>query len=135
MMMKPDPEKFPEYDAELRDAFRTETQMLFEAVVREDLSVLTFLDAGFTFVNERLAIHYGIPNVTGAAFQRVTMPAVRRGILGQGSILTLTSVADRTSPVLRGKWVMEVLLGSPPSRCLTTSVVRFRPPTLLMPAT
>ena len=76
--------------------------------------MLDLLTADYSFVNERLARHYGIANVNGAAFRRVTLPAYRRGLLGQGSILTLTSVADRTSPVLRGKWVMEVLLGTPP---------------------
>ena len=88
-----------------------ETELFFDSIVREDRSVLDLLTADYTFVNERLAKHYGIPNVTGNAFRRVTLPEYRRGLLGQGSILTLTSVADRTSPVLRGKWVMEVLLG------------------------
>ena len=91
-----------------------ETEMFFDSLVREDRSVLDVLNADYSFVNERLAKHYGIPNVTGNAFRRVQLPAYRRGILGQGSVLTLTSVADRTSPVLRGKWVMEVLLGTPP---------------------
>ena len=76
--------------------------------------MLDLLTADYSFVNERIARHYGIPNVTGNAFRRVTLPDDRRGILGQGSVLVLTSVADRTSPVMRGKWVMEVLLGSPP---------------------
>ena len=80
------------------------------SIVREDRSVLDLITADYSFVNERLAIHYNIPNITGHAFQRVTLPPYRRGLLGQGSILTLTSVADRTSPVQRGKWVMEVLL-------------------------
>jgi hypothetical protein len=82
--------------------------------VREDRSVLDLLTADYTFANERVARHYGLPNVTGNDFRRVPVPEYRRGILGHGSVLVLTSVADRTSPVMRGKWVMEVLLGSPP---------------------
>jgi hypothetical protein len=82
--------------------------------VREDRSLLDLLTADYTYANERVARHYGIPNVTGPEFRRVMLPADRRGILGQGSVLTLTSIAERTSPVQRGKWVMEVLLGSPP---------------------
>jgi hypothetical protein len=88
--------------------------LFFDSLVRDDRPVLDLLNADYSFVNERLAKHYGIPNITGSAFRRVPLPEHRRGILGQGSILTLTSVADRTSPVLRGKWVMEVLLGTPP---------------------
>src|SRR6185312_17049707 len=84
------------------------------SIVREDRSVLDLLTADYTYVNERIAKHYGIPNVTGNEFRRVTVPDYRRGLLGHGSVLVLTSVADRTSPVMRGKWVMEVLLGSPP---------------------
>ncbi len=97
-----------------REAMKQETELFFDSIVREDRSVLDLLTADYSFVNERLAMHYGIPNITGNAFQRVTLPPYRRGLLGQGSILTLTSVADRTSPVQRGKWVMEVLLASPP---------------------
>ena len=97
-----------------RRAMKKETELFFDSIVREDRSLLDLLTADYSFVNERLAIHYNIPNVTGNAFQRVTLPPYRRGLLGQGSILTLTSVADRTSPVQRGKWVMEVLLASPP---------------------
>ena len=82
--------------------------------MREDRSLLDLLTADYSFVNERVAMHYGIPNVTGPQFRRVTLPEERRGILGHGSILVLTSNSDRTSPVYRGKWVMEVLLGSPP---------------------
>jgi len=110
----PDALLYPYYDHTLGQAFRRETELFFDSLVREDRSVLELLTADYTFVNERLAKHYGIPNVTGNVFQRVTVPDYRRGVLGQGSILTLTSVADRTSPVMRGKWVMEVLLGSPP---------------------
>ena len=91
-----------------------ETELFFDSIVRDDHDVLDLITADFSFVNERLARHYNIPNVTGAAFRRVQLPAYRHGLLGQGSILTLTSVADRTSPVQRGKWVMEVLLGTPP---------------------
>jgi hypothetical protein len=95
-------------------ALKKETELFFNSIVREDRSVLDLLTADYTYANERVARHYGIPNVTGPEFRRVTLPADRRGILGQGSILTLTSIAERTSPVQRGKWVMEVLLGSPP---------------------
>jgi hypothetical protein len=112
--MLPDAILYPYYDRTLGDAFVRETQLFFDSIVREDRSVLDLLTADYTFVNERLARHYGIPNITGNRFQRVATPAHRRGLLGQGSILVLTSVADRTSPVMRGKWVMEVLLGSPP---------------------
>jgi mono/diheme cytochrome c family protein len=110
----PDYLTFPQYDETLADAMEQETKLLFDSIVREDRSVLDLLTADYTFVNERLAKHYGLPNVAGNEFQRVNVPDYRRGLLGQGSILTLTSVADRTSPVQRGKWVMEVLLGSPP---------------------
>jgi cytochrome c551/c552 len=110
----PDPILYPYYDYTLADAFKRETELFFESLVREDRSVLELLTADYTFANERVARHYGIPNVMGSAFRRVTLPAHRRGILGHGSVLTLTSISDRTSPVMRGKWVMEVLLGSPP---------------------
>jgi mono/diheme cytochrome c family protein len=110
----PDYLLYPQYDDTLAQAMIKETTMFFDSIVREDRSVLDLIDGDYTFVNERLAAHYGIPNVTGGAFRRVQQPPYRRGLLGQGSILTLTSVADRTSPVLRGKWVMDVLLGTPP---------------------
>jgi hypothetical protein len=110
----PDYLLYPQYDETLARAMTRETELFFDSLVREDRSVLDLLNADYSFVNERLAKHYGIPNITGSAFRRVPLPEHRRGILGQGSILTLTSVADRTSPVLRGKWVMEVLLGTPP---------------------
>jgi hypothetical protein len=110
----PDALLYPYYDNTLGKAFRQETELFFDSLVREDRSILDLLTADYTFVNERIAKHYGIPHVTGNAFQRVKVPDYRRGVLGHGSILTLTSVADRTSPVMRGKWVMEVLLGSPP---------------------
>lgn len=111
----PDALTFPDYDQQLADAMRRETELFFDHLVREDASVLELLTADYTFVNERLARHYGIGGVTGDAFRRVPLPGdERRGLLGHGSILTMTSHADRTSPVLRGKWVMQVLLGSPP---------------------
>jgi cytochrome c551/c552 len=110
----PDALLYPYYDSTLGQALKRETQLFFDSLVREDRSVLELLTADYTFVNARVARHYGIPNVTGNEFRRVTVPDDRRGILGHGSILTLTSVADRTSPVMRGKWIMEVLLGSPP---------------------
>ena len=110
----PDPILYPYSDQTLSLALKKETELFFDSLVREDRSLLDLLTADYTFVNERVARHYGIPNVTGAEFRRVTLPEARRGILGHGSILTLTSIADRTSPVMRGKWVMEVLLGSPP---------------------
>jgi mono/diheme cytochrome c family protein len=110
----PDYLLYPQYDDRLAQAMLKETTLFFDSIVREDRSVLDLITADYSFVNERLAQHYGIPNVTGNEFRRVQMPDYRRGILGQGSVLTLTSVADRTSPVLRGKWVMDVLFGTPP---------------------
>jgi hypothetical protein len=103
------------FDDNLRKSFRTETEMLFANVVHEDESLLTLLDANYTFVDERLAKHYGMPEVHGSYFRRVELPAgsPRRGLLGQGSILTVTSVATRTSPVTRGRWILENLLGTP----------------------
>jgi mono/diheme cytochrome c family protein len=103
------------FDENLRRAFRHETEMLFSAIVREDRSLIDLLDADYTFVDERLARHYGIPNVKGSYFRRVSLAAdsPRRGLLGQGSMLTVTSGATRTSPVSRGKWVLENLLGTP----------------------
>jgi hypothetical protein len=100
----------------LRQGFRRETELFFDSIVREDRSALDLLRADYTFVNERLAEHYGIPNVKGNHFRRVTLgpETKRRGLLGQGSILTVTSYPDRTSPVVRGKWILENLLGSPP---------------------
>ena len=113
--VSPDPDEFPEFDDELREAFRQETELLFESMLREDRSVLDLLNADYTFVNERLARHYQIPNVYGSRFRRVSLvDEGRRGLLGQGSILTVTSYANRTSPVVRGKWVLEQLLGIPP---------------------
>ena len=111
----PDALLFPYYDYKLGEALKKETELFFDSIVREDRSILDLLTADYTFVNERVARHYGIPNINGDDFRRVTLADEnRRGLLGQGSILALTSVADRTSPVLRGKWIMEVLLASPP---------------------
>jgi hypothetical protein len=106
---------FPNFDNELREAFRIETELFFESIIRENRSVVDLLNADYTYVNERLARHYGIPNVYGSHFRRVTVQQeARRGLLGHGSILTVTSYPNRTSPVLRGKWVLENLLGTPP---------------------
>ena len=111
----PDPLLYPQYDHTLAAAMTRETELLVEHIVREDRDVLELLTADYTFVNERLARHYGIPGVAGPSFRRVALADPnRRGVLGHGSVLTMTSVADRTSPVLRGKWVLEVLFGSPP---------------------
>jgi hypothetical protein len=110
----PDAVAYPYFDRTLGDAFVKESELFFDSLVREDHNVLDLLTADYSFVNERIARHYGIANVTGNAFRRVTLPPERRGILTQGSVLVLTSVADRTSPVMRGKWVMEVMMGSPP---------------------
>jgi cytochrome c551/c552 len=111
----PDSREFPDFDDNLRQAFQRETELLFESMLREDRSVLDLLDADYTFVNERLAKHYGIENVYGPDFRRVPVPSdARRGLLGQGSMLLVTSNANRTSPVQRGKWILENLLGSPP---------------------
>jgi hypothetical protein len=112
--VSPDYLQYPQYDDRLASAFKRETVLFFDSLVREDRSLLDLLTADYTFVNERVAAHYGIPNITGSEFRKVALPANRRGILGHGSILVLTSNSDRTSPVYRGKWVMEVLLGSPP---------------------
>ena len=111
----PDPDEFPNFDDNLRQAFRRETEMFFESVMREDRNVLDLLTADYTFVNERLAKHYGIPGVYGSQFRRVKLAnEERRGLLGQGSILTVTSEANRTSPVKRGKFILEAILGTPP---------------------
>ena len=113
--VRPDPNFFPNFDENLAEAMRTETKLFFNSLVSDDRSVLDLLTSDYTYLNERLARHYGIRGVVGPEFRRVTYPdASRRGILGQGSMLVQTSLANRTSPVLRGKWVMEVLLGTPP---------------------
>src|SRR5207247_7591675 len=113
----PDPKLFPEFDENLRQAFQQETELFLESTVRENQSVLRLLDANYTFLNERLARHYGIPDVYGSHFRRVTLGPefdARRGLLGQGSLLTVNSYANRTSVVLRGKWLLENMLGAPP---------------------
>lgn len=114
--LEPDPELFPEFDDELREAMRRESELFFQSIVRDDRSVLDLIAADYTFLNERLAQHYGIEGVRGEEFRRVALEPEhhRGGILGQGAILTLTSNATRTSPVNRGKWVLEQLLGTPP---------------------
>ncbi len=112
--LMPDPEKFPDFDGALRTAMRRETEMFFETMIREDRSVLELLDANFTYVNERLARHYGIPEVSGDRFQRVPLADGRRGVLTHASILLLTSNPTRTSPVKRGKWILENMLAEPP---------------------
>mgnify|MGYP001455135398 CR=1 FL=1 len=114
----PDPYKDPDFDESLRKALRRETELLFESIIRKDRSVIDLLEADYTFVNERLAEHYDIPFVKGDHFRRVALRpgSVRGGLLGQGSILSVTSQPDRTSPVLRGKWILENILGvSPPA--------------------
>ena len=115
---KPDPDVYPSYDDNLKLAFERETELFFESVLRENRSVLELLDADYTFLNQRLAEHYGIRGVYGSQFRRVTLTgqqrAARGGLLGQGSILTVTSYPNRTSVVQRGKWILENLLGSPP---------------------
>ena len=113
--MIPDSVGFPDFDDTLREAFGREVELFFESVMREDRSVLTLLSADYTFVNERLAKHYGIPHVYGSHFRRVTLTDdSRKGLLGKGAVLLVTSHADKTSPVLRGKWILENLLGAPP---------------------
>ena len=114
--MRPNLRLFPDFDDNLRQGFRRETELLFDSVVREDRSVVDLLSADYTYVNERLAKHYGMPNVYGDHFRRVQLPEgnQRSGLLGHGSILTVTSYATRTSPVLRGKWVLDNILGMPP---------------------
>jgi hypothetical protein len=110
----PDPKKDQDFDEDLRQGFRRETELFAGSILREDRSVLDLLTANYTFVNERLATHYGIPNVRGAHFRRVERTGDnRRGLLGQGSVLAVTSYPNRTSPVVRGKWILENLLGTP----------------------
>ena len=112
---KPDPGKFPRVDDELLEAMRRETILFTRAILREDRSVLDFLDGQFTYLNGALARHYGIAGVSGEEFKRVDLTGGQRGgVVTQGSVLTLSSYATRTSPVLRGRWVLENLLGTPP---------------------
>jgi mono/diheme cytochrome c family protein len=112
---KPDHKTFPDYDAQLQDAMRTETEMFFQAVVSEDRSILDFLDGKFTFLNDRLATLYGIPGVEGREFRRVSLAGTERsGVITQASVLTASSYPTRTSPVIRGKWVLENIFNTPP---------------------
>jgi hypothetical protein len=113
--VNPDTKRFPDFDEPLREAMTKETELFFNAIVQEDRSVLDFIDADFTFVNERLAKHYGMTGVTGEEFRRVSLAESQRGgILTQASILTITSYPNRTSPVQRGKWVLENLFDAAP---------------------
>jgi hypothetical protein len=114
--MVPDARLYPDFGHNLREAFRRETELLLEQMLREDQSVLVLLDSPATYLNERLARHYGIPHVYGRRFRRVSLEegSRRGGILRHGSILSVTSYATRTSPVIRGKWILENLLGTPP---------------------
>jgi hypothetical protein len=114
----PNLDMFPDFDEGLRSDMRTETEMFFGSIINQDRSVLTLLNADYTYLNERLARHYGIPNVYGSHFRKVSLgdqAGIRGGLLGQGSILTVTSHNDRTSPVVRGKWILENILGNPPA--------------------
>jgi mono/diheme cytochrome c family protein len=111
----PDKKLFPDFDDELRDDMQKETEMYFDYIMRQDRNVVEFLNGDYTFVNQRLAKHYGLPDVSGDGFQKVSLAGTpRRGVLTQGSVLTITSSPTRTSPVKRGKWVLEALLGTPP---------------------
>jgi hypothetical protein len=114
--VKPDRKRFPEFDEYLRLSMRRETDLFFENIVREDRSILDFIDANYSYLNERLARFYNVPNVSGQEFRKVVFAADahRGGLLGQASVLTISSYANRTSPVLRGKWVLENLVGAPP---------------------
>jgi mono/diheme cytochrome c family protein len=111
----PDPDLFPDFDENLREGFRRETELFIESQLQEDRAIPELLTADYTFLNERLARHYGVPGVSGSRFRRVTSAnAQRQGLLGHGSVLTITSYPNRTSPVLRGKWLLENILGTPP---------------------
>jgi hypothetical protein len=113
--VKPDPGKFPDWNPELRDAMKTETRMFFDSVLRENKSLTDFLDGRYTFLNEKLAKHYGIEGVTGPDFRRVELATDQRGgILSHASVLTVSSYPTRTSPVIRGKYVLQNILGTPP---------------------
>jgi hypothetical protein len=114
-VLGPDPELFPDFDENLREAFRRESELFIGSQLREDRSVVELLTANYTFLNERLARHYGVPNVYGSHFRRVVLDDPdRAGLLGHGGILAVTSYPTRTSPVLRGKWILENILGAPP---------------------
>src|SRR5205809_7317105 len=110
-----DPGRYPNYDESLLQGFQRETELFVGSTIREDRSIVDLLNADYTFVNERLARHYGIPGVYGSRFRRVTLPNLeqRGGLLAQGSLLTTTSYPDRTSPVLRGKWLLNNIFGLP----------------------
>jgi len=113
--MIPNSVDFPDFDDNLRQSFARETELFFSSIMREDRNVLDLMTANYTFLNERLARHYGVPNIYGSRFRRVPVTdEARRGLLGQGSILMVTSHTDRTSPVVRGKWILDNLLGAPP---------------------
>jgi mono/diheme cytochrome c family protein len=113
--LQPNSNEFPDFDDNLRQALFQETEMFFASIMREDRNVLDLMTANYTFLNERLAKHYGVPNVYGSQFRRVTLnDEARRGLLGKGAILMVTSHADRTSPVVRGKWILDNLLDAPP---------------------
>ena len=115
-VVKPDPQKFPEWNAELRDAMRTETSLFFDYILRQNRPMADFLDARYTFLNERLARHYGIEGVTGPEFRKVDLTTDQRGgVLGQAAVLTVSSYATRTSVVIRGKYVLQEILGTPPA--------------------
>jgi hypothetical protein len=112
----PNSDEFPDFDDNLRQAFQRETELFFESIIREDRSVVDLMTADYTFVNERLARHYGIPGIYGSQFRRITLTDdARKGLLGKGSVLAVTSHATRTSPVVRGKWILENILGTPPA--------------------
>jgi hypothetical protein len=111
----PDADEYPEFDENLRNALEQETRLFVASQIREDRSVMDLVSANYTFVNERLAKHYRIPNIYGSHFRRVTFDdGIRGGLLGQGSVMTVTSYPNRTSPVVRGKWILENMLGAPP---------------------
>ncbi|MFN7923914.1 MAG: DUF1592 domain-containing protein [Bryobacteraceae bacterium] len=113
--VSPDPKKFPDYDSDFREAMRRETQLFFQTLVKEDRPILDFIDGRYTFLNERLAKHYGIAGVTGRKFQRVELDGAQRsGVLTQASVLTISSHPNRTSPVLRGLWILDNFLATPP---------------------
>src|SRR5262249_45340428 len=112
----PDAVIFPNFDESLRDAFRREIELFVDSILREDRSVVDLMTADHTFVNERLALHYGIPNLRGERFRRVTLTDPNRwGLLGKGSVLLSTSYANRTAPVIRGAWILENIVGAPPA--------------------
>ena len=113
--LQPNSNEFPDFDHNLRTALATETELFFQSIMREDRNVLDLMTADYTFLNERLARHYGVPGVNGSHFRRVTLADdARKGLLGKGAILMVTSHADRTSPVVRGKWILDNLLNAPP---------------------